>query len=169
MRKVSVRRINSETRISLVPMILCGAVCAACCLIVRYLSGDPYQAVHLYGMADYLPSLKFLSVLWFLWHFFLGVSAGYLFFGRKAKTPYAYRGGMRFLLMLGAGFLFYPCFFAVNARLLGFLFLVASLFFAIMTVADWIRICKGVGVLIGGYGVWLLYLTILGLNLLLRI
>lgn len=158
-----------QNRIPLLPMLLCGAATAIGCLAVRYLGGDPYEKIHLYGMQEYLPPVKLLSCLWLLWHFLLGLAAGWVLFGQPKLPVAAYRGGMYFLLMLGAGYFFYPCFFTANARFLAFLLLAVALFFAVLCIADWFSLCAGAGVAIGLYAVWLVYLLILVLNLLIRL
>lgn len=158
-----------RNRVPLLPMLLCGGVTAIACLAVRYLGGDPYEKIHLYGMQDYLPPIKLLSFLWLLWHFILGLCAGWVLFGQSKLPVTAYRGGMYFLLMLFAGYFFYPCFFTANARFLSFLLLGIALFFAVLCVADWFSLCAGAAIAIGVYAVWLIYLLILVLNLLIRL
>ena len=143
--------------------LIVGGVVALCGVGVRIWCGSPYPGMMQMGVRALVPPVWLMSLLWTLWYFVLGAALGALLrcFGQSCIG--AWRGAFFFLLMLFAGFLWYPLFFIRQNLLCSLLSLLVTLACALMCALQWQRVAAAAGILMYLHVAWLTYLLILQL------
>ena len=142
--------------------LIVGGTIALSGICVRLWWGAPYDGMMQMGVRALVPPVWLMGILWTLWYFALGAVLGAVLYCFGSCTE-AWRGGFFFLLMLFAGFLWYPLFFVKQNLLLSLLLLLVTLLCAVLCALQWQGISKAMGILMFLHVLWLVYMLILQL------
>ncbi len=154
------RRDNTGT---LTCALIVGGVLVLLGMGVRLWWGSPNEGITQMGIRHLLPPVWLMGMLWTLWYFVLGAVLGAVLCTYGDHCIGAWRGGFFFLLMLFAGYLWYPLFFMRQNPLLALLVLIVVLACAILCAVQWQGISLLAGVVVWLHVLWLLYMLILQL------
>ena len=143
--------------------LIVGGVLALLGMGVRLWWGSPNEGIMQMGIRHLLPPVWVMGLLWTLWYFALGSTLGAVLCAYGSTCIAAWRGAFFFLLMLFAGYLWYPLFFVRQAPLLSFLVLLAVLSCAVLCALQWQKVSFAAAAVLWAHVLWLLYMLILQL------
>ena len=133
-------------------------------VIVRGVCGSPYQSGMMFAFDRLMPPVWAMTLLWMLWYALLGAAWARVMFDRRCDPgtqAVKYRGGMTFLAMLFLGYLWYPVFFCAARPFLGALIVLGVLALCILTALCYIKLFRGVAVILLLHAVFLIWMLIL--------
>lgn len=133
-------------------------------VIVRGVCGSPYQSGMMLAFGHILPPVWAMTLLWMLWYALLGAAWARVMFDRRCDPgtqAVKYRGGMTFLAMLFLGYLWYPVFFCAARPFLGALIVLGVLALCVLTALCYIKLFRGVAVILLLHAVFLIWMLIL--------
>ena len=113
------------------------------------------------GIRDLLPPAWLMGLAWTLWYFALGAALGAVLCTYGGSSICAWRGAFFFLLMLFAGYLWYPLFFMRQNPLLSLLVLLGVIACAVLCALSWQSLSLAVAVVMWAHVLWLLYMLVL--------
>lgn len=160
------RQLGAET--SVAAILICGGVNALVGVLIRLLVGSPYATVYLWRIESFIPPVWFMTLCFTIAFFAVGAVFGGVLFRRRGSDADRYRGGMLYLLLLFAEYLWYPLFFGAGQAFLSLLLIAVILFLCVMIILNWWHFCRVSSVLTILHGLWCLYLFILMLMVVLR-
>ncbi|MBQ2256145.1 MAG: tryptophan-rich sensory protein [Clostridia bacterium] len=143
--------------------LIVGGVLVLLGMGVRLWWGAPNAGITQMGIRHLLPPVWVMGLLWTLWYFALGTTLGAVLCAYGSTCIAAWRGAFFFLLMLFAGYLWYPLFFVRQAPLLSFLVLLAVLSCAVLCALQWQKVSFAAAAVLWAHVLWLLYMLILQL------
>lgn len=141
--------------------LIVGGVLALGGICVRLWWGSPYEGMAQMGIRHLVPPAWLMGLLWTLWYFILGATLGAVLCLFGGSLIGAWRGAFFFLLMLFAGYVWYPLFFVRQNPLLSLLVLLAVLACAALCALQWQGISLAAGVVMWMHVLWLSYMLIL--------
>ena len=154
---------NRNNNSALTCALIAGGVLALLGMVVRLWWGSPNEGIAQMGIRHLLPPVWLMGFLWTLWYFVLGAVLGAVLCTYGGHCIGAWRGGFFFLLMLFAGYVWYPLFFMRQNPLLSLLVLLAVLACAALCALQWQGVSVWAGVVVWLHVLWLLYMLILQL------
>ncbi len=154
---------NQKNNSTLTCALIVGGVLALFGMGVRLWCGTPNEGILQMGIRHLLPPVWLMGLLWTLWYFALGAVLGATLYAYGSNCIGAWRGGFFFLLMLFAGYLWYPLFFMRQSMLLALLVLLAVIVCAAFCALQWQGISLASGVVMWVHVLWLLYMLVLQL------
>ncbi len=152
--------------------LICGIVNMVLCLIVRIVSGSPFEVIHRLNCNDILPPIWIFNLLWLIASFCVGFSAGIIINAILCRRIngrdeiFAYRGGLCFVALVFLAVIWYPLLFIKEAVFLSLLIAILSAVCSFVCALEWVRIEKCAGVVVFIYSFWLLYVMIINFALL---
>ena len=143
-------------------MILFGFLMMAAGIIVRFAVGSPYIMIHALDIADILPPVWLLSLLWTLAFLTIGCAAGFVLGFRAGGCEVdKYKGSMLFVILAVLELCWYPTLFGAGLLFLSILESILILCFAVGVTVCYYRVSKFAGVLFLLHDIWLIYMLIL--------
>ena len=143
-------------------MILFGMIMVAAGIIVRIAVGSPYMTVMALDIAEILPPIWLMSLLWTLSFLIIGCAAGFVLGYRAGGCEVdKYKGSMLFVLLAVLELCWYPTLFGAGLLFLSVLESILILCFSVGVTFCYYRISKFAGVLFLLHDVWLIYMLIL--------
>ena len=143
--------------------LVVGGVLALGGICVRLWWGTPNEGIAQMGIRSLLPPVWLMGLLWTFWYFALGAILGAMLSAHGCSCIGAWRGAFFFLLMLFAGYLWYPLFFVRQNLLLALLVMLGVIVCAVLCALQWQGICAAAGIVLWTHVLWLLYMLILQL------
>ena len=150
-------------------MILGGVLSLGIGVFVRFLVGAPYRMILELGIAELLPPVWLMALLWSVTLFVIGSAGGFVLGYRTCGAEgEKYKGCMFFLLLLFLEMLWYPTFFAVGLVFVSALLSVLILCLSVAVTSCFYRVTKFAGMLLMLHDVWLVYMLSLNIAILFR-
>lgn len=150
-------------------MILGGVLSLVIGLFVRFLVGAPYRMILELNVADLVPPVWLMGLLWSVTLFTIGAAGGFVLGYRACGTEgEKYKGCMYFLLLIFLEMLWYPTFFAAGLVFISTLLAVLILCLSVAVTACFYRVTKFAGMILMLHDVWLIYMMILNFAILFR-
>ncbi|MBR3893738.1 MAG: tryptophan-rich sensory protein [Clostridia bacterium] len=162
--------LNSEMEQSNpIVMVVIGVLLTIVALLVRAGVGSPYETIHAMGIAEIIPPVWIMTLLWTLSFLIVGCAAGFvLAFRTCGRDTEKYRGGMFFVLLAVLEICWYPLFFGAHLVFLSALASILILCLALTVTFSFYRVTKFAGMLLLLHDVWLVYMLILNFAVLFR-
>lgn len=154
---------NQKNNGTLTYALVVGGVLALGGICVRLWWGTPNEGITQMGIRHLLPPVWVMGFLWTLWYFVLGAALGAVLCSYGGSCIGAWRGAFFFLLMLFAGYLWYPLFFVRQNALLSLVVLLGVIVCAVLCALSWQGISLVAAAVTWAHVLWLLYMLILQL------
>lgn len=151
------------------PSIVCGIIAAIFWIVVRILSGSPYDLLHKIDGIELFPPIWLYSLCCFIWSYLLGSSVGIIneTIICKKGIDYernAYRGGIKFLLSFFLFLSYYPLMFAREAIFISVICVLLSAVSSCACSYFWLKISGIASLIMGGFALWELYVFIISFS-----
>lgn len=131
-------------------------------LIVRFSVGGPYRVMMELGIADVVPPVWLMGILWSLSLFLIGCAAGFVLAYRpRGCEAEKYKGCMLFILLSVLELCWYPAFFGAGLVFVSVLMSLLILCLSVWITGCFYRVTKLGGMLLLLHSVWLIYMVIL--------
>ncbi len=163
--------LNSELERSTPPvMILFGVLLCMAGILVRALSDSPYRALLELGIADIVPPVWLMTLLWTIAFFTLGCAGGFVLAYRTSGGCEVdkYKGCMFFVMLSVAELCWYPLFFSANLIFFSVLLCLLILCLSVAVTVLFYHVTKLAGMIILFHDLWLIYMLILNFAVLFR-
>lgn len=162
--------LNSEMeQSSPVLMLFAGLLLLVVGWMVRFGVGSPYRMILELGIADILPPVWLMALLWSLALFGIGCAVGFVLgYRERGCMGEKYKGCMFFLLLAMLEMLWYPIFFSVGLVFGSVLLSIIILCLSVAVTACFYRVSKFAGMILLLHDVWLAYMLILNFFVLFR-
>ena len=147
-------------------MLTVGVLLTMTGILVRMMVGSPYRTILELGIADLLPPVWLMTVLWSAWMFILGCAAGFVLGYRGGCREEKYKGWMYFTLFAVISLCWYPAFFGGNLVFISALLTVLILCLSLAVTFCFYRVTKFAGMLFLLHDIWLIYMLILSFSVL---
>lgn len=144
-----------------------GAVLALIFIFVRIFADSPYESIYRLDPSGNLPALWLLNLIFFVWFFLIGYSAGAVLDfalyqkGGCNEKALIYKGFIVFTICFFLSHISYSVFFAGKHLFIAILMILTAIASSAATMLAWARINKISALIMGGYGIWLFYLFII--------
>ncbi len=143
-------------------MVLFGILMMAAGIIVRIAVGSPYMTILALDIADLLPPVWLMSLLWTLAFLTIGCAAGFVLGYRAGGCEVdKYKGSMLFVVLAVLELCWYPTLFGAGFLFLSVLECILILCFSVGVTLCYYRVSKFAGVLFLLHDIWLIYMLIL--------
>ena len=143
-------------------MVLFGVFMAAAGITVRIAVGSPYITIHALDIANLVPPVWLMSLLWTLSFLTVGCAAGFVLGYRACGCEVdKYKGSMLFVLLAVLELCWYPTLFGAGLLFLSVLESILILCFSVGVTLCYYRVSKFAGVLLLLHDIWLIYMLIL--------
>ncbi len=150
-------------------MVALGTVMLMAGILVRVFVGSPYIGILALGIADIVPPVWLMTLLWSLSFLIIGCAAGFVLgFRLPGCEVDKYKGGMFFVLLAVLELCWYPTLFGAGLVFLSVLECILILCLAIVVTVCFYRVSRFAGVLFLLHDVWLVYMLILNFAVLFR-
>ena len=151
--------------------LFCGAVCIIFPIIAKRLSDSPLDMLHKIQNRSIIPPMWVFDILFAVWFFLLGVSAGIEIYTTKhnlnicQKELYIYKGALFFVCTLFLSSIWYPIFFSGNYLFLSVLLSLFAFFSSMLCTAFWLQTYAFTPAIITlGYSVWFFYVLFISIS-----
>lgn len=143
-------------------MVLFGILMMAAGIIVRIAVGSPYMTILALDIADLLPPVWLMSLLWTFAFLTIGCAAGFVLGYRAGGCEVdKYKGSMLFVVLAVLELCWYPTLFGAGFLFLSVLECILILCFSVGVTLCYYRVSKFAGVLFLLHDIWLIYMLIL--------
>ncbi len=157
-------------RSSPVLMLVFGFLLLIAALTVRFCVGAPYRMILETGIADMIPPVWLLALLWSLSFFLIGCAAGFVLgYRMDGCESEKYKGCMLFILLALLELCWYPTFFGVGLIFVSVLEALLILCLSIWIMGCFYRVSKFAGMLFLFHNIWLVYMLILNFAVLFKV
>lgn len=142
-------------------MLTVGILLTVAGILVRVAVGSPYRTILELGIAELIPPVWLMTLLWSAWLFIIGCSCGFVLGYRGGCREEKYKGVMYFTLLTVLEFCWYPALFGANLVFISVLLSILILCFALAATFCFYRVTKFAGMLLLLHDVWIVYMLIL--------
>ncbi len=147
-----------------------GVLMLAAGIFVRMKVGSPYRVMLETGIADAIPPVWLMTLLWSASLFLIGCAAGFTLGYRKGGCGIEkYKGCMLFGLLAVSELLWYEIFFGKAFLFFSVLTAIGILCLSVWITALFYRVTKFAGMLFLLHDIWLIYSLILNIAVFLRV
>ncbi len=163
---------SMDMKAKLLPVTVGGGITLATALLTRFLTGSPFWLVHSETVAEVLPPLWLLSLLWMTAYMAVGGAAGYVFscpVKGSLREAHLWRGSTFLILAVVLSLAWYALLLGKNYFLPSWLCLPLAALAAGIGGGSWWCIQKMAGFVVWGFGLWQIVLLLLQLAVLLHI
>lgn len=135
-------------------------------IFTRWISGSPLSTLHFVGAKNLIPPIWLMVLLFCISYTVAGLGFG---LGLGKRAPYCeakkYQGAMWFVISLATGYIWYPIFFCARLFLVSAALCGICLFTSICATFCFVRVSKISFFLLLLYDCWLIYLTLLNMQI----
>lgn len=143
-------------------MLLVGIMMVSGGILVRFFVGSPYLTLVALNIADLIPPVWLMTLLWTVSFFMIGCSAGFVLGYRRGGCEVdKYKGGMIFVLLAVLELCWYPTLFGAGFVFLSVLESILILCLSVGVTLCFYRVSKFAGMLFLLHDIWLIYMLIL--------
>lgn len=143
-------------------MVAVGILLTVGGILVRAFVGSPYRTMLELGIADLVPPVWIMTLLWSLSFFTVGSAAGFILAYRLGGCDgEKYKGCMIFVLLAVLELCWYPTLFGANLVFLSVLESILILCLSVAVTFSFYRISKFAGMILFFHDIWLIYMLIL--------
>ena len=162
--------LNSEIEQSNpIVMLVLGGLMTFAGILMRGCVGSPYRTMLELGIADLVPPVWIMTLLWSVAFFTVGAAAGFILAYRVCPDRgEKYKGCMLFVLLAVLELCWYPTFFGANLVFLSVLESILILCLGIAVTVSFSRVSKFAGAILVFHDVWLVYMLIMNFSILFR-
>ena len=135
-------------------------------IFTRWVSGSPLSTLHFVGAKNIIPPIWLMVLLFCVFYTVAGVGFG-MAIGKRAAYCEAkkYQGSMWFVIAMSTGYIWYPIFFCARLFLVSAVLCGICLFASICATFCFARVSKISFFLMLIFDSWLIYLTLLNMQI----
>lgn len=154
--------------------IIFGMIYLIMSVLVRILSGSPYEVLHKIDTSNIMPPIWIFNLLTFIFCFICGYASGIVVSNIICKKVngdselYAYRGGICFVALIFISLMWYPVLFSCEALFISLILSILSFLLSVCTAYLWSCVCKKVTIIMTFFSLWQFYIFITNLLLILK-
>ena len=158
--RIEYRQINKKT-VVLVPLLLLFLA-----IFTRWVCGSPLYTLHFVGAKEIVPPIWLMVLMFSASYVVAGLSLGVALGNRFcACAEKKYQGAMYFIISLASGYIWYPIFFCARLFLVSAILSAVCLLSSIVATFCFVNVSRLSFFLAIIYDAWLIYLTLLNMQI----